>query len=296
MFRKIKFALTCALVLSIASSFIVERATAAATTYEIQNYPADQNQATLRGTITTDGTIGLLAGVNILKWTWTIYAAGFSPFTLSSSSPGAQITGFCAVASSKNITIVASGLFTCAGQSLQLSDGFNQPTTALLGWRRTLSFGNGINYSASIPGSLVWFTSNPAMGGTDPWVIASVPGQLLYTVTNANKLAAVNVSLMPLASGTTIIGVTQDSVSGPVRRIRGLAYDIANKIMYGMTREGVLVKVDIFTGKTTPLLSFGAVGDFWSGLAFDGTNKLYTTNAFGAQQLAEISQIGRAHV
>jgi hypothetical protein len=37
-------------------------------TYAFQNYPADQQRATLSGTITTDGAIGTLAATDILSW------------------------------------------------------------------------------------------------------------------------------------------------------------------------------------------------------------------------------------
>jgi hypothetical protein len=272
---------------------LVSQTTNAATTYTIQNYQADQNGATVTGTITTDGTLGVITVANILKWTWTISAHGLSSFTLSSSDPGAATSG-CFVATSTNLTLPKPlpGVYC---NSLLLSDVLNYPNVGELLWAR-IPISGGEKYGGQIPnpsgtGNVIWSTVNPAMGGTDPWVIASVQGPLLYTVTDANELAAVDVSVKPLASGTTIIGVTQDTASGPVRRIRGLAYDDGNNIMYGMTREGDLVTVDILTGKTTPLLSFGTVGDFWSGLAFDGTTKLYTTNASGTQQLAEIDLV-----
>lgn len=302
MFHARKLASICAFVMGIVSAFAIDVATAAATTYAIQNYPADQNQATLRGTITTDGTLGVISSTNILKWTWTIYAPGLSPFTLSSSDPGAAAYNCCMGATSTNLTLSApTGFGGFSANGLTLIQTFNYPNSPDLSWGRlspgfTVG-GKNQNFAGSIPNSAgsgvangIWSNGNPAMGGTDPWVIASVSDQLLYTVTNANELAAVNVSATPLASGTTIIGVTRDSASGPMRRIRGLAYDGANKIMYGMTREGDLVTVDIFSGKTTLLLSFGTAGDFWSGLAFDGANKLYTTNAF-PQQLVEINLV-----
>ncbi len=57
-------------------------------TYSIQNYPADQNGATLSGTITTDGAIGNLASSDILSWSWTITPAGGTPVTVTSSVAG----------------------------------------------------------------------------------------------------------------------------------------------------------------------------------------------------------------
>jgi hypothetical protein len=59
--------------------------------------------------------------------------------------------------------------------------------------------------------------------------------------------------------------------------------------MYGITREGHLISVNLLTGTTTWLFTIPTIpGAFWSGLAFDGATKLYTANAFGAHQLVEI--------
>ena len=97
---------------------------------------------------------------------------------------------------------------------------------------------NGINTGGQRLGS---FSTAVDQQG---FLATPVAGPLLYTVTAANRLAAINVNVKPLASGTSILGVTQDSVSGPVRRIRGLAYDSVNNIKYGLTREGDLVTVN----------------------------------------------------
>ncbi len=77
-------------------------------TYNIVNYQADQNGATLSGSITTDGTIGDLAKADITSWTFTITPSGGSPITASSTDPSANIgiTGEI-VASLSNITLAA---------------------------------------------------------------------------------------------------------------------------------------------------------------------------------------------
>lgn len=123
---------------------------------------------------------------------------------------------------------------------------------------------------------------------------------LLFTVSNANQLMSVDVNGhvvgTPFNLVTKGIGVTQDAGGGPIRRIRGLAYDDTNAIMYGMTREGDLVDVNLNTGTTAhlftlpPLPLANSAGDFWSGLAFDGTSKFYTTDAYG-ERLAEITRL-----
>ena len=124
-----------------------------------------------------------------------------------------------------------------------------------------------------------------------------VPGDsLLYTVTNTNELAAIDV----VTHSVVIIGVTRDSADSPAaRRIRGLAYDSAADILYGMTREGDLVTVNRTTGQTTfavSLLTGNPQTEFWSGLAFDGANNFYTTNGGGGHELVKLTGSGNAFV
>lgn len=118
----------------------------------------------------------------------------------------------------------------------------------------------------------------------------------MYTITDQNKVAAVDLSSTyidnfgHLTFVSAIGAVTRDASNGPIRRIRGLAYNAAANIIYGLTREGDLVKVIPSNAQTTLLHSLPAVVQpFWSGLAFnESTNKLYTANAFGNHELAEI--------
>ena len=51
---------------------------AGSTTYNIVNHPDYQDGWTLSGTITTDGTIGLLQSSDITSWTWTVTKPGSS--------------------------------------------------------------------------------------------------------------------------------------------------------------------------------------------------------------------------
>lgn len=109
----------------------------------------------------------------------------------------------------------------------------------------------------------------------------------LLTVSDTNTLMRVDLSSGPNYTATAI-GVTQDAGSGPVRRIRGLAY--AGSTLYGMTREGDLVTVNPSTGETSFKLSVASTGSqWWSDLAYDPANDdLYTVNAFGDQSLVRI--------
>jgi CSLREA domain-containing protein len=111
--------------------------------------------------------------------------------------------------------------------------------------------------------------------------------QALLTVAGTgpfqNQLMVVN----PLTCSASAVGVTQDTSSGPVRRIRGLAYGPSG-VLYGVTREGDVVQVDRFTGTTVLLgtVSTNSTAEFWSGLALDPTGTyLYAVNAFGTQNL-----------
>ncbi|MGP0069831.1 MAG: PEP-CTERM sorting domain-containing protein [Isosphaeraceae bacterium] len=146
--------------------------TAAPITYAIQNYPADQNGATLSGTITTDGTIGELMDSNVLSWSWTITPTGGTPFTLSSVDVGSGfgITGTGVSASTSEITIASP-----ISQGFLNDMVFTGIDAAGLFYDRFVGAGT---YYGSVPNTIpVWNTGNPAMGGTDPWVIAvaSVP-------------------------------------------------------------------------------------------------------------------------
>ncbi len=53
-------------------------------TYILNSFAADQNGWTLTGSITTDGTIGVLAKSDFVSWTWTV-TEGSSSSTYSST-------------------------------------------------------------------------------------------------------------------------------------------------------------------------------------------------------------------
>lgn len=131
------------------------------------------------------------------------------------------------------------------------------------------------------------------------WILgasmAASASPILYTVSNLNELMSIDVNghIVGNAFTATTRGVIQDSSGGLIRRIRGLAYDDTNSIMYGVTREGDIVKVNLSNGLTTHVytLTTNPAGEFWSGLAFDGVSKLYTANTFGVHEFVEI-QLG----
>jgi hypothetical protein len=135
-------------------------------TYSIANYPADQNGASLSGTIVTDGATGSLSASDILSWSWTITPAGGTPFTFSSSDAGA------AVAISG--TVIASQTAITIGASSGPSNDFAlyNSTTLVADLEYDRDTGEDGYFGANSAGQ-VWATTEPMMGGQDPWVIAS---------------------------------------------------------------------------------------------------------------------------
>lgn len=122
-----------------------------------------------------------------------------------------------------------------------------------------------------------------AQGNSVQYALLTVAGTGPYE----NQLMFVD----PSTCFATSIGLTQDS-DGTLRQIRGLAYyesDESDGKLYGVTRQGDIVKVDRFTALTTYLGTVaGASPNFWSGLAIDPEGEfVYTVNAFGSHMLAK---------
>jgi hypothetical protein len=130
-------------------------------TYNIQNYPADQNGATLTGTITTDGTIGALGATDILSWTWTITPSGGTATTFSSTDANASMILVTPVASSSEITVAPDQILLLYNTALVDKEE--------LAWDRGPA---PQHYRGGIATGDVWADSSPAMGGVDPWVVA----------------------------------------------------------------------------------------------------------------------------
>jgi hypothetical protein len=170
--RRIVFA-TASIVMLIASQCIAE---AGQITYSIQNYLADQQGATLSGTITTDGVIGNLAATDILSWNWTITPLGGTPYTLSSSDIGTKVLlEGVVVASQSNITIaLPTQDFVDNALALEALNA-GGITTSYIDYLRGLPVGSPFNEYIGVTsvGADVWANFNPVMGGTNPWVIAA---------------------------------------------------------------------------------------------------------------------------
>lgn len=133
-------------------------------TYDLINYTADQDSHGVSGSITTDGTLGTLSPGNIISWDWAITGphAGTASSAVAGSSLVIGVTG---------VTAVGNQLLF---DRLDLNSRFS-----LCGggeWHEISFFPTDGNldpeYQASGDNTFGWITSNPQMGGTDPWVIA----------------------------------------------------------------------------------------------------------------------------
>jgi hypothetical protein len=141
-------------------------------TYHLQSYPTDQTdytdstiRHTLTGAITTDGYIGDLNG-HILSWNYSIDGGT----THSSTDPNAAtvIDTSQFIATPTQITL---GQSTLPGPGdVRLYGDHTIGGLTFLDWKRETNFPV---YSAVVQNQTIWFNSNPTMGGTDPWVIAT---------------------------------------------------------------------------------------------------------------------------
>ncbi len=80
-------------------------------TYDLQNFAALQNGCTLSGTITTDGTIGVLSSADVVAWSFSV--TGPQAYTLTSQDPNtvvSTLSGVIATATSLIIPVPAQGV------------------------------------------------------------------------------------------------------------------------------------------------------------------------------------------
>jgi hypothetical protein len=145
-----------------------DHASAGPIIYNIVNYQADQDGATLSGFIMTDGTIGDITASNILSWSWTVSPSGGGSYTLTSSDPGTLAD--------------MGGPITASLTDISEPDTVpGQPENffALLGTQRGFNgdleydheTGDNI-YLANAP-STIWVNENPVLNGGEPWIIAT---------------------------------------------------------------------------------------------------------------------------
>ncbi len=158
-------------------------AKAGSITYAIQNYPADQDGHTVSGSITTDGKTGLLDTSDITSWAVTIDTT-----TFRSTDPGSNTQALGVFATTTGIKIAGFG----GGLLLGTHVGFNYD---VLVWDRVPLDSNLSLYGGTVNSVDLWSTFNPAMGGTNPWVLASVPEPSSFT------LAVLGVGALIVAGG-----------------------------------------------------------------------------------------------
>jgi hypothetical protein len=164
--RHIGFSVVTTIVLMVFANI----AEAGQITYSIQDYPADQQGATLSGTITTDGNLGRLTAADIVAWTWTVTPPTGPPLTLS----GVTSTVSLLMATDQQL-LLPIGENNAIPSEFFLVGPVGSSTAQLEYFRPSTGQGDSI-YSAANGnlGSAYWITDNPQMGGTDPWVIAEV--------------------------------------------------------------------------------------------------------------------------
>ena len=145
---------------------IAPSATKADITYTLENYTADQSGHTVTGTITTDGVTGTITDADIESWTVTIDTTTFSS-TMTGAS--VQLFGTHVQASTTAITL-AAGTNISPNASLELRV-ITLALADIILYNRP--FSEAPNYAGVVNSATLWNTTNPSMGGTDPWVIAT---------------------------------------------------------------------------------------------------------------------------
>jgi len=150
-------------------------------TYDIQNYPTDQNGWTLSGAITTDGKTGVLAPSDILSWTWTITGGQLDevgpipPIIVNSTDVSAGTNPSNLEATPTQILLPPGGVLSLVAEVEILGAGTSTSITYYRGQQPPFYSTEVQLLGTREPPVNPWSTDNPSMGGTDPWVIASVP-------------------------------------------------------------------------------------------------------------------------
>ena len=163
---------------SVAFVLVFFRVAYGSITYNLVEYPGDENGCTLTGSITTDGTIGLISANNVVAWSYTITDTVFGNYTctIQSGDSSSNIPYF------SSVDATATQLFALQTPT---SEVILQSETAngisAIDWINSSSVGGeiyrgyGPGYALSFNvglGEPSWLTVNPEMNGAQPWVIA----------------------------------------------------------------------------------------------------------------------------
>jgi hypothetical protein len=138
-------------------------------TYNLVNYPADQDGFSLSGQITTDGMVGTLSGTDVQSWSVTLRKADTS-FAYDNHS--GYLREFTGVSATNDQLLLLPGL----------SNRLHLVGTAIPNLTSVVAY-NNYNAPASGHPSLYtgtavpfksdgWATMNPKMNGSEPWIIA----------------------------------------------------------------------------------------------------------------------------
>jgi hypothetical protein len=146
---------------------LAPRAAGGSITYLLKNYSVDQNGHTISGSITTDGIMGTLTASDIKSWRITIDST-----TFSSSDPNAHTTLALLQATPTTLTLPQQTPTSCSPQLILLTAKPHSQPPHMVEWNQVT---NTPLYSGVSAGALEWLTYQPSMGGTNPWLLASVP-------------------------------------------------------------------------------------------------------------------------
>ena len=147
---------------------------AADITYNLNSFAPDQDGYTLSGSITTDGTIGVLTKSDFVAWTWTV-SNGSTTFTASSTDAGAAVSTEGTIMTNATGTQILVPFAKPSPSSVGNGLALAITGEARLVWVNNPDMPNQPYYEALVvpPNTDVfWDTQNPQMGGFTDWIIA----------------------------------------------------------------------------------------------------------------------------
>lgn len=150
-----------------ACSALISGLQAAPITYAFVNNTAYQNEYSLSGSITTDGTLGPLSSSNITNWTWAVTKAGTN--TVAFTESGTYATVGRIEASATQFTLLAGSGFD--GAAVQLDGALGS-----LSWGRYAEQNYGGGYIQ--PASEFYRAAGSTSGGYKNFWKNSVEGTL----------------------------------------------------------------------------------------------------------------------
>ncbi len=142
--------------ITVACSALLSGLQAAPITYSLVNNAAFQDGYTLSGSITTDGTLGLLSDSNITSFSYVVTNTATSAVAISASGTVAEVARIQASATQLTLPLAGGSSFTTGLLALQ------GPSSAVLWERIRYDQVNFLEYSGAInigPG-WVWYTSS----------------------------------------------------------------------------------------------------------------------------------------